>query len=298
MTYISARKQPGIRPEILEIDGHEFAFVTRQRDDQSAVYRSANAYLRIGNPGRIERDIAQHKVMEDAGFPVAKMISEGEHDGELYMVESSLGEKHFGGLFADDVEHTGNIKNATFEQFVSLAEKFAQAQLGTRESAGNYDAFAAGIFLNQLCQELPEYAEKLRARFDTAMEHFAVLPFVITHGDFNPNNLYPRGVIDLEDCFTGPYGYDLVSAIAHIDSFPNSGEYEYSAKYRFTSAQAKVYLERMNAISSNAGLPPLSDFFEDFAFCRAVWLAAEIPSTPKLQKFRFDYVVQQFLSSD
>lgn len=295
MTYISIRKQPGTRPETLEIEGRQFSFVTRQRDDLSAIYKSDDAYLRIGNPQRIKRDIARHRSMEEAGFPVARMIAEGEYEGEQYMVESSLGGKHFGLLFSDDIEQTKTITEAVFEQFLSLAERFAIAQLNTPKPAGDFKEFTAGIFLTQLCEELPAYAEQLRVRFERVKDHLAALPFVITHGDFNPNNLYPDGAIDLEDCFIGPYGYDLVSAIAHIDSFPDTEEYEYFAKYRFTPAQTKLYIERMDAISASAGLPPLSDFFDDFAFCRAVWLAAEIPSTPKLQQFRFDFVTKRFL---
>jgi len=47
-----------------------------------------------------------------------------------------------------------------------------------------------GISTKRLCEELPEYANRLRARFDEVRDRTVTLPFVLTYGDFNPNNLY------------------------------------------------------------------------------------------------------------
>ncbi len=295
MTYVSQRRHPGPRPEKMRLDGREFEFVTGQRDGLSAIYRSADSYLRIGSPEKIRRDLELHRRMEGSGFPVAALLAQGEKDGEVYFIESSLGDTHFGNLFAEDISKIGALREDLFEQFISIAEKFAQAQLTTRIEKKHYEEFSKGIWLDRLCEELPEYADRLRTIFKRVQEHTQELPFVLTHGDFNPNNLYPAGVIDLEDSFYAPYGYDLVSAVAHIDSFPSSKEYEYSAKYRFTPLQLEQYMQRMNSISKDIGLAPLSEFADDFEFCRAVWLAADIPSTPKLQKFRYDLLIQKFL---
>ncbi|MEO5646128.1 MAG: aminoglycoside phosphotransferase family protein, partial [Candidatus Paceibacterota bacterium] len=258
----------------------------------SAVYRSVDSYLRIGSPDKIHRDLVLHKNMEKAGFPVARLIEEGEENGEAYFIESSLGDKHFGVLFAEDVARTGSIREETFQQFISICELFARAQLSTRSETKGYAEFAKGIWLGQLCEEMPENAEAIITRFEKLRKHTEQLPFVLTHGDFNPNNLYPGGVIDLEDAFPGPYGYDLVSAISHIESFPTSEGYEYLAKYHFTEAQIQEFSERLNVISKEAGLVPLSEFWNDFEFCRAVWLAADIPNTPKLQQFRYTFVIE------
>jgi hypothetical protein len=296
MTYESAPKQPGERPQKLTIAGREFEFVTSQREGISAVYRSADSYLRIGLPKKILRDLALHKNMEKAGFPVATILGEGEENGEAYFIETSLGDKHFGDLFAEDVATTGSIRTETFQQFISICEQFARAQLTTRSETKDCAEFAKGIWLPQLCDELPDHADAIIARFETLRKHTEQLPFVLTHGDFNPNNLYPKGVIDLEDAFPGPYGYDLVSAVNHIDSFPTSEGYEYFAKYHFTEAQIQEFSERMNVISNEAGLELLTEFWNDFEFCRAVWLAADIPNTPKLQKFRHDFVIEKFLA--
>jgi hypothetical protein len=295
MGYVSRRKQPGTRDEKIKVEGKEFEFVTNQRDYQSAIYRSPEAYLRIGKPERIQKDLAFHRTMEEAGFPVAKVLAEGERDGEAYFIETSLGDTHFGDIFARDIEREGSISEESLEQFISVCELFARAQLGTRSGHTNYDEFAQGILLDTLSKEMPEQAVSLKERFSSVKVATAELPSVITHGDFNPNNIYPTGVIDLENSFHAPYGYDLISAIAHIDSFPDSEEYEYFAKYRFSRAQVEEYMRRMKSVSQDADLKPLSETRGDFEFCRAVWLAADIPNVPKLQSFRFEYVIKHFL---
>lgn len=296
MSYISPRKQPGTRPEKIFLDGRHFEFVTRQRDGLTAVYRSADSYVRIGNPKKIQKNLKLHRKMEGAGFPVAALLAEGEKDGEAYFIESSLGDAHFGNLFAESISKVGGIHEDLFEQFVSVSEKFARAQLTTQVDTRQYEEFAKGIWLDQVCKELPEYADRVRARFESVQDNTQEIPFVLTHGDFNPNNLYPAGVIDLEDSFYAPYGYDQVSAVAHIDSFPSSNDYEYFAKYRFTLTQREHYMQRMDSISKDAGLPPLSQCADDFEFCRVIWLAADIPNTPKLQKFRYDLLIQKISS--
>lgn len=295
MSFENPRRKLGSRPERIDIEGKTFTFVTRQRGDISAIYRSDNLYVRIGDPERIRRDLALHKRMKEAGFPVASIVAEGEYGNEAYFVESSLGNEHLGATFAADVEQTGSIGHESFGRFLNVAEQFARAQLGTVTETRDFDAFSRGILLEKLCEELPDYARRLRQRFAEAQANLAPLPFVLTHGDFNPNNLYPAGVIDLEDSFQGPYGYDLVGAVAHIDSFPDSHEYEYFAKYRFTPEQRNLYQEMIDRVSSEASQPSPTQFSEDLEFCRAVWLAAGIPHTPKLQRFRYDFVISRFL---
>jgi len=251
--------------------------------------------LRIGDRERIERDLARHRQMAEAGFPLATILSEGTSDGQSYFIESSLGEKHLGARFADDIEQTGAIRPELFEKFVLVVEKFARAQLNTRDVGNQISGLEAGILLSKLLEEMPEHSSSITERFNQAQNKLKELPLVLTHGDCNPNNLYPEGIIDLEDSFQGPYGYDLVSAIEHINSFPDSREYEYFAKYRFTPEQKKQFYDRLDAISVESGLLPLSEYAEDLEYCRAVWLAADIPRTPKLQKFRFDALVNRFL---
>lgn len=281
--------------ENLNINGEIFEFVKTQRAGRSAIYKSTNAYLRIGDPEKIKTDLNFHKQMEAANFPVAKVISEGKQDGRAYFIESSLGDRSFGKIFADDIEKMGSITQESFNQFLSVMEKFAYAQLRTRSNEGNYVEFADGIHIDELCAELPERASEIIAQFENVKKKLAPIPFVITHGDFNANNIYSTGVIDLEDSFRAPYGYDLVGAITHIDYFPDATDFEYFAKYRFSEDQKHQYFEVIDLISSKANLPPLSSFLLEFEFSKAVWLLIRMHNSPKLQKFRYDLFTERFL---
>jgi hypothetical protein len=281
--------------DTLAIEGKDFSLVKIQRDEKSAIYHSDGVYLRIGETDRIQRDLAFHKKMETFGFPVASYISEGVHDNFYYFTETSLGEINFTHVFAEDVEKQGSISDESFADFTKIIERFAEAQLKTQTITGDSTAFAKAILLPDLCNELPEYKTALQARFEKVVERTTALPWVITHGDCNSHNIHKGGIIDLEDSFTGPFGYDLITALVHINYFPDPPATAFLAKYRFTLKQQEMYLSFLDEISTRAHLPPLSLFKDDFEFCRAVWLAARLDKYPELQKFRFDLLIEKFL---
>jgi len=282
--------------ENLNIGGKTFKLVRIQRGGTTGVYRSGNEYLRLGDPAKIKRDLDFHKKMESFKFPVAKLISEGEFGGQYYFIESSLGEKHLGQVFLEDMQKDGVVSQTHFELLLDVAGRFAKAQLGARSETQDFKDFADGIHLDILCGELPEYRDAILNRFEGVKKRLGVVPFVITHGDFNPNNLYPDGAIDLADSFYGPFGFDILTAIVHVNNFPTSGDYEYIAHYGFTSEQKAEYLRQIDAVSVKAGLPPLSSFKSDFEFCRGSWSLVRMHKWPKLQKWRYDLFIKKFLT--
>lgn len=282
-------------PQSIELQGIIFKFVKSQRDGNSAVYKGVENYLRIGTPAKIASDLRLHKRMASAGFPVAKLITEGELDGKNYFIESSVGEKTISQTFAEETEAAGEISEESFNQFLNVADQFARAQLRTQTFERDFEEFGRGIHLDILCQELPQYAEKIQTRFKKIQEKTAELPFVISHGDFNPHNLYAKGAIDLEDSYHAPFGHDLIGGIVSINYFPDSQEFEYFAKYSFTEEQKKKYLALLDRICDEQNLPSLSDFQSDFEFTRAVWLLVRMHKWPKIQKFRYDKFIEKFL---
>jgi hypothetical protein len=263
----------------------------------SGIYKSRNEYLRIGKREKIKKDLELHKKMEVGKFPIAPLVSEGALDGQYYFVESSLGEKHLGELFAEDVLHNSAISDKNFGYLLNIAERFGGAQLETKTNTENLEDFTNGIHLDVLCKELPHCSQIIQSRFESVLDRLSIFPFVVTHGDFNPNNLYPTGVIDLEDSFYGFFGYDLITAIVHINYFPDWHYYEFFAHYRFTQKQQEKYFAMIDSLSVNAGLPALSDFTADFEFCRAVWSLVRMHKWPKIQRFRYDYFIEKFLNN-
>lgn len=282
-------------PQSIELHGTCFELIKSQRGGDSAVYKGNQSYLRIGTPKKIQTDLALHKRMESAGFPVAKLITEGEIDGQAYFIESSIGEKTLSQTFAEETETVGTITVESFNQFLHVTDQFARAQLRTQTRVKDFDEFADGIHLDTLCEELPQHADKIQARFKEIQARTLELPFVISHGDFNPHNLYVGGAIDLEDSYHAPFGHDLIGGIISIDYFPDSQEFEYFARYRFSEEQRKKYLVLLDGICAEHSLPKLSDFQSDFEFTRAVWLLVRMHKWPNIQKFRYDKFTEQFL---
>lgn len=279
----------------IDINGKTFHLVVVQRGGITAVYKSHDEILRIGDREKITKDLILHKKMELFGFPVARLIGEGELEGLGYFIESSLGEKHLGNQFAEDVRETGAIRDASFQLLLGIVDRFGRAQLKSIVFAKDFEEFSRGIHLDILREELPSYSEAIQSRFEQCIARLSPFPFVITHGDFNPNNLYPEGVIDLEDSFYGPFGFDLVTALVHINYSPDAQEYEYVARYRFTPAQSGEYLAAIDSIALDANLPRFSEAKDDFEFCRAIWSLARMHKWPKLQQFRYDLFIQKFL---
>jgi hypothetical protein len=101
-------------PDSIVFGGVAFEFVKSQRDGNSAVYKGPESYLCIGTPEKIKSDLALHKRMESAGFPVARLIAEGDLDGKAYFIESSVGEKTLSQMFAEETEAAGSISEGSF----------------------------------------------------------------------------------------------------------------------------------------------------------------------------------------
>jgi hypothetical protein len=279
----------------ITINGETFTLVKVQRDGESAIYKGTDTFLRLGEKERIVRDLATHKRMEKALFPVAHLLEEGKYEGYSYYIETSLGVKHYGELFAWDVKKYGCISDEKFSDFLDTMERFARAQVSTCDELRNEKQFSKSIHMEMLMDELLTFSTQIQARYTEIMKRLSLFPFCLTHGDCNPHNLYPGGIIDLEVASFGPIGYDLISALVTVDYYPTVSGYEFIAGYRFTDKQKQQYLQAMDAVFIESGLPMVSQYLNDFEFCRAVWLLVRMHQWPKIQKFRYDLFKKKFL---
>lgn len=282
--------------EEIIINGEVFRLVKRSRRGEVAIYTSGKLYARLGEPGVVKEMMDLHKKFDRLGFPVPAIVGQGEMSAGAYYLEESLGEKRFSELFRDDMEKYGSISPELFEDFLEVSEKFARAQLRSAVSATEGLSLVDIVRPRDLAEELPEVGERLLKRFEEAVSVLTVFPSVLTQGDFNPHNLFPRGVIDFEKIYYAPYGYDLVTNICHINQFPESHDYEYYRGYSFSKEQESLYYERFDVIYVEAGLPKLSDHKEHFEYCRAIWSTARNHQMPKLQKWRYELFKKQYFS--
>ncbi|MEK7098424.1 MAG: aminoglycoside phosphotransferase family protein [Patescibacteria group bacterium] len=278
----------------LFLDGISFELLGEQRSG-AAVYRGEGAYLRIGEKSAIARDLLQHRLMEEAQYPVAGIISEGELGHRGYFIEKSLGTRSFRAAFQEDCDEHSRISHANFNDFLHVIKKLHGAQLKSRAAGWNVQDFAAGVNVTKLSSELPAYREAVEGRFMQAVEQLKRLPGALQHGDCNAANTYRGGIIDLEDSFFGPVGYDAVSALMSIEWSPETRDHEFYAQYRFTPEQRATYLKTLSVLNAKVKAPPLSTHFDDLAYCRAIWLCSGMHAWPRLQQWRFEKLIREYL---
>ncbi len=170
----------------------------------------------------------------------------------------------------------------------------------TKEEFSDTVSVAGLVRPEDLAGELPEHREKILKLFDESVKAMSRFPVVLTHGDFNPHNLFPDGVIDFEKPYHVSVGYDLVTNIFHANYFPRGDEYSYSKLYFFSQEHERLYYERIDAVFVEAGLPKLSDYKKHFEYCRAVWLTARNEATTepgkKFQQWRYELFKKSYLS--
>lgn len=254
-----------------------------------------NAFLKIGPPQEIDREYAQQKKLIQSGFPVAKIIESGFIGKLRYFVEKSLGNEHFGDVFAFECNNTGSISDSSFRKWIKVTILFARAQAYIVCPSANFNNFLKGLYYQVLLEELPHTKHLLRSTFRLVRNRLSKLPFSLTHGDLNAHNILPRGVIDFGSELSGPFGYDLATNLIHPYFFPRTGQYEIIAGYEFTSDQSQAYCKLLGQFCKKENLPNPILNLDEFIICRAVWAAARMAHVPRLQQWRFR-LLEQLLS--
>src|SRR3989344_4195312 len=277
------------------IRSEEFTLVKKQRSG-ICIYRGKDAYLRIGPPELVSLYVNSHSAFEELDIPVARILHTGEDAGEAYVVEESLGDKRFLELFEEDIKRQGKIAPEHFAQLLEVVTVYLTKQIRSPERVRDEEAFAKAVHLELLCSELPGHAEKIQARFKEHAQKVSGYPYRFVHGDFNPANIFPRGIIDFEDIAVGPIGYDAVSAIETQGWFPPNREFEFYGRYQFSEEEKRRYYNACENVFVREHIPPLAPVREQLAFFRAIWLTVRMHHWTKLQKHRYDLFVSKYLS--
>jgi len=281
-------------PAILDIEGTEYTLVGVQRGGL-AVYRGSNGYLRLGDEISVARDVASHREMEQAGYPIARIIAEGEMLEGSYYIETSQGDISFRNLFSAEIQSDGEISDSTFKTFLEIVERYLSRQVSTRRVTDGAD-FRARVKLDALCAEMPQQAEELTAQFEQTVEALSAMPYVLSHGDFNAANLYERGVIDLEDTLSAPFGYDAVTALCTVDWIPPEGNYEYTRSYTFTPVQKAEYIALIDTVTLRNGIPPVSYAYQSLEFLRAIWMVSDLQKWPRARAYMHKQFMNKYLA--
>lgn len=284
----------------MEIDGKSFVHIKTREYTPVSVYQNENLFLRIGPKDLILPELSLHKNLLRFNFPVPEIISEGEKDGKYYYIETSLGQTLLGDIFWEDCKRLGFISDDNFKKLLLLTEKFARAQIKTAKNNHGYESFYHGVHVDYLIDELPYLQEKIIVAFEKVKERLSDLPTVLTHGDFNAYNLFEKGVIDFGNSFEAPAGYDLIGNIFHTYLFPKGRDFESTRRYDFSLEQVNEYFALLDNIFLENNFPKISDFKNEFIFCRTIWSAVRMQRYPKIQEWRykkFEKILESYLSN-
>lgn len=273
-------------PELI-IDGKKYIYIKTRNHEPVSVYKGDGCFLRIGPKEIIQEEIDFHKNLLKLDFPIAESLQSGEHEGSFYFIESSLGNNNLSNIFKEGLSRDHIVSDHDFEVFLNITKKYLEAELRTVGSkVFEVDKFEKMIHLDFIIEELPLLKEKTLESMKKAEENINRLPIVLSHGDFNPYNIFPNGVIDWERAGEAPLGYDITTNISQFLFFPISGDFEHIASYNFSIAQIDKYFIEMDRISVSKGFPKISQYLNDFLFTRCVWSVVRMDRTPKLQKWR------------
>lgn len=285
---------------ILTIDGKEYEFVKTRSHMHISIYKGKDCYLRIGPKELIQKEISYQKNLQGFGFPIPDIVGEGQYLDLYYFTESSFGDEHLGQIFRSHCASNSIVHDADFSKLLRIVNRFAHAQLKTADTQSFVFAdFRELIQIDTLLKELPQFSQGTLDAWQILESRVKHLPSVLTHGDFNPYNIFEEGVIDWERGSYAPLGYDLVTNIFQSFFFPLNGDYEFTAGCRYSEAQITRYWEEINAICATTGVPRISDHINDFIFCRSVWSAVRMKRWPKIQMWRFrqyEVLLETYLS--
>ncbi len=275
-------------PQSIKFKNKVYTLVRVREHTEVSIYKNDDLFLRIGPKGALEPEIDFHKKLIQYHFPVPRIVAEGKWQSKYFYLETSLGGKSFSSLFWGDWQQDGQIKPRHFNAFLKISKEFAQAQLGTVVANRDEESFYLGAKINFAILELPNLKNDILKAFAKVKKQTESLPYVLTHGDFNPANLFPKGVIDFGNHCYAPAGMDLISSVYLNYNFPKKEGFESQRKYEFSKDQLNQYFGVLDRIYHQAGLPALSNFIDDFIFCRYILSLVRMEKKPKLQKWRYE----------
>ncbi len=276
--------------QTLHINGEDF-FLFLERRAGAVLYanESRDKYLRIGDPQTVARELAFHKKLLSEGFPVAKILGEGEFQKRLYWIEESLGVEHCGDIFFRETRELGGISEKTFGHFLEIVRQTKSAQERTLiRHVSDLTALRQAVFMDELMKELPDQRMRMKKIWQWIQDDLRDWPFCLTHGDFLPNNILEGGVIDFGDHFFGPIGYDIVNAITTAWWFPKDECFEYRRKWSFSDAQTDEFFAEAGTFTDNGETFNVLEKFDSLFFLRATWWTVRNHKMPLLQQWRYE----------
>ncbi|AKH33096.1 hypothetical protein XF24_00772 [candidate division SR1 bacterium Aalborg_AAW-1] len=260
----------------------------KHRRNGSTIYQCKHYthYMKVGSQEMIQSEVDMYSIVHQYGFPLPTLLEYNiEHDDISYMKEESLEGNLFADVFTYDCEQYGEIRKNHFDSFCLYQKNHLYFQLQTQDKA------LAQTFFDKF-EDLYEEGEIDHNIIDQLKEKIvrvtATLPVVRNHGDHNPYNIFTDGLIDLEDSFDGPLGYDTITALTQNYWFPTQGG-ELNQQHAFTEGQINRYLK----YCSRKEIDFMdNDIFAALFIMRGIFATVKTVNFPGLYQFRYKKLLQ------
>lgn len=252
--------------------GRDFELVVTRRTG-ARVYRGDGTYLRIG-PGVVQEQ-ELHRTMLGLGYPIAALLGYGEHEGEPYLLEESLGPVTLGERFEAGLDSDGLVPDDEATFFVDVVRRLAtaQADVAAGQSTWDVDGFAALVGVEGAVANLPQRGAEIAGAFADSAARLLVLPGALVHVDLHPHNTCVGGVIDLEGSGTGVLGYDVATAI-FVQTLCDPEFGTLTAPAWFSPPLIRTYLSMLDETFASVVHGALSSHLPDLLVCRAIAMCA------------------------
>lgn len=251
--------------------------------------------MKVGDRKSIEQEVHMYDTIQDFGFPLPKLLEYTiEEDDFCFMKEESLEGNLFADVFTKDCESLWIIDKNHFDSFCLYQKNHLYFQLQTQDKSIAHtlfdkfqDLYEEGQIAHDIIDTLKDKITKITAK----------LPVVRNHGDHNPYNIFTDGLIDLEDSFDGPLGYDTISALTQNYWFPVDG-WELNQQHAFTEDQINRYLK----YCSRKNLDLLdNNLFATLFIMRWIFVTVKTIDFPLLYDFRYKrlkVLIDKYLNND
>jgi len=202
-----------------------------------AVYRSNDGalILRTGNAELIQSEAEFSANAKRRGFPVPELVDVGIlPSGQGYFIELSVGDRTFAEILSREYAEGGGVSDGSFRGLTSMATRFLLAQIEYGNRQHDSSQLRDGI-------ELP--------------------------------NILAGGIIDFERRFVAPAGYDVMRCLIfhRLWDFPLPDGTGTNTLWEFSRPQTSGYLQEMDLICEQQGIPSVSSYLDGFLALNAIW---------------------------
>lgn len=271
----------------LTINGNTYDFVKKRAYKEVWIYGNAQGYLRIGKTEDLEKEIELQSYLQQHKYPVPHVIDQGIFEGNTYFIEENTGSETIAQSF---IKQAGSQTEEQRDQLYQLLTQYAEAQALTVKKENFAEKFLEGAYYNEVAEnEVKGDLKKKMADAKAKLLHdLSSVPYVFSHGDFNPWNIFPKAVIDFEYHLWAPFGYDLITCVLHDYNFPAESNLEMKRSNEFPSAFRSKVINYVFDFSGKRLNTPIKNIAEAIYLPKLTFSSAHMDRMPKVQKWRFD----------